>query len=432
MSVLISVMRTCHITTKRTLRLRSLLLLIPFSALSLITCDGGGGNGLVSYWVQYEASGGVIARAITEGAECPEIKLDGENVRMEVRAEPNDDFPVLSCEASIPEGVESASIEGKKLKLPKANPERIVILGDTGCRINGSTAQDCNDPDAWPFKKIADVAASFDPDLVIHMGDYHYRESPCPEGDAGCAGSPYGDNWSTWDADFFSPADKLLKSAPWVVTRGNHEMCTRGGKGWFRFLDPHIPFQGCMKFTTPYVIDIGSVDLLMLDSASAQDNSTPPDLVRIYAEQISTLFESASKNSWFVLHHPLWGIGQFEGALFKINQTIEAATENTLPSGINLVLSGHIHIFEELKFEGGRSPQMLVGNSGTLLDMPVTIPLDGEEIGGGVVDRGIAYDRFGFVVMDRIGDAWSISVKDVNGKEILTCELEGNTITCFE
>ena len=58
----------------------------------------------------------------------------------------------------------------------------------------------------------------------------------------GCAGSPYGDNWAVWQKDFFDPAAPLLAAAPWVLVRGNHELCSRGGHGWFRLLDPH---PGC-------------------------------------------------------------------------------------------------------------------------------------------------------------------------------------------
>ena len=36
------------------------------------------------------------------------------------------------------------------------------------------------------------LAAAQKPDLVIHVGDYYYRETPCPAGEAKCAGSPFG------------------------------------------------------------------------------------------------------------------------------------------------------------------------------------------------------------------------------------------------
>ncbi|MFX8797610.1 metallophosphoesterase, partial [Acinetobacter baumannii] len=85
---------------------------------------------------------------------------------------------------------------------------------------------------AWPFKLGATLSASLKPDLVLHVGDFHYREKPCPAGNDGCAGSPWGDNWDVWREDFFAPADSLLRAAPWIMVRGNHELCDRGGHGW--------------------------------------------------------------------------------------------------------------------------------------------------------------------------------------------------------
>ena len=130
----------------------------------------------------------------------------------------------------------------------------IAAFGDTGCRLKSAKTaakegdtddadargkfQDCNNPTLWPFAQVAQSVADAKPDLVIHVGDYLYRESACPTGDAGCARSPYGDDWPTWKADFFAPAAPALRAAPWIVVRGNHEICRRAGPGYFRLLDP--------------------------------------------------------------------------------------------------------------------------------------------------------------------------------------------------
>src|SRR5207344_1908266 len=105
----------------------------------------------------------------------------------------------------------------------------------------------CNDAVAWPFGQVVAAAAAAQPDLVIHVGDYHYRENACPDNDAGCAGSPWGYGWDTWDADLFTPARDLLAAAPWIFVRGNHESCNRGGQGWWRFLDfrPRLAGRDC-------------------------------------------------------------------------------------------------------------------------------------------------------------------------------------------
>src|SRR5581483_4696378 len=146
-----------------------------------------------------------------------------------------------------------------------ATINRIVVIGDTGCRLARFAVQDCDNPRAWPFAAIARAAALKRPDLVIHVGDYYYRETACPADRAGCAGSPFGDNWPSWRADFLDPAAPLLAAAPWVMVRGNHELCARGGQGWFRLLDPDPGRADCVDSTSPYRLSLGGLDLLVFD-----------------------------------------------------------------------------------------------------------------------------------------------------------------------
>ncbi len=414
-------------------RLYLIALVLPILIFVLVTCDDSAKNEVLSSWVSYGPNGTTIARIITSRNTCPDIVLNGEAVKMQVRHSPDNDFPVLVCEINIPPGTNKASIKGKFLKLPVENPKRIVLLGDTGCRLEtGDPPQSCNDPEQWPFKRIADRAASFNPDLVIHVGDYLYREDACPQGDTGCEGSPFGDNYATWDADFFTPANRLLRKAPWAFTRGNHEECGRAGKGWFVFLDPNTPFEECEEFTPPYAVDIGSLNLLMLDSSAAKDNSAPSDQVDVYALQIDALEAASGDNAWFVTHHPIWGIGESSGELFMINDTLMAASDNELGGGINLVLSGHIHFFELLNFVGNRQPQLIIGMSGTELDSPVTTPFPGLEVGGDTVNQGFNLDQFAFALLELKDDGvWDMSIRDVDGQEILACEINGDQATCF-
>jgi hypothetical protein len=156
-----------------------------------------------------------------------------------------------------------------------------VVLGDTGCRLQKSSNsyQACNDSAQYPFATVAAQAAAWKPDLVIHVGDYHYRENACPEGNAGCAGSPWGYGWDAWDEDFFAPGARLLDAAPWIMARGNHENCQRGGQGYWRFLDPRPLLKGrdCNaaadddsgNYSDPYAVPIGqATQLLVLDTAN--------------------------------------------------------------------------------------------------------------------------------------------------------------------
>ena len=217
--------------------------------------------------------------------------LGTESQRMYVRAQPDSArFPVRVCETILAPGTTSAAVEGHALPMPRHNPRRIVVIGDTGCRLKEPRAfQACHDAQAWPFARIARSAARWQPDLVIHVGDNLYREAPCPVGNAGCVGSPWGDNWRTWEADFFAPAAELLRAAPWVVARGNHEVCSRSGYGWFRFLDPQFPALGCQHYTPPYRVPLG--DLQLLDARHGQCAGRPPPagIVAFYAAQFEAL-----------------------------------------------------------------------------------------------------------------------------------------------
>ena len=99
------------------------------------------------------------------------------------------------------------------------------------------------------------------------------KEGVSPEGEQGCSGSPFGDNWPTWRTELFGPAAPLLASAPWVVARGDHETCKRSGNGFFRFLDPRPLGEECVSSSRPYEVPLGSVRLLVMDSNEGTDGS---------------------------------------------------------------------------------------------------------------------------------------------------------------
>ncbi len=388
-------------------------------------------------WVVMGPSGVAIARVITKHATCPTITLGTQSQPMRVRAQPSpSNFPVLVCETIIPPGTLSAVIEGRPLPLPKVNPQRIAVVADTGCRLRPGVAfQACNDPQAWPWERIARSAAAWKPDLVIHIGDYLYRQDPCPAGNAGCAGSPWGDNWDTWHADFFAPAATLLRAAPWVMVRGNHEECNRAGHGWFRFLDPHLPALGCRDYTAPYVVPAGAVQLLIFDSSRAKDETAPPETVKVFAAQFAALNEAATTNAWLITHHPVWGIGWPDPVkerthLKKLNSTQQAASGNVLAPGVTVVLASHLHFFEMLSFANGRPPTFIIGNGGTALIPPLKLPLAGMEVAGAPVADGVAIARFGFMTMELSGKGWIPTVRDVDGKMITRCTIANHRATC--
>ncbi|HEX2280369.1 MAG TPA: metallophosphoesterase, partial [Thermomicrobiales bacterium] len=259
-------------------------------------------------WVQLGPDGAQSARVIVDG-ECPDLIADDQRAPMTPRSPAEaGTFPVVACEASVPEGATDLSVAGQSLPFLVNEPRRIAIIGDTGCRAEtGEAFQSCNDPSAWPFATIAGQVAAFEPDLIIHVGDYLYREVACPAEHPGCAGSPYGDNWATWQADFFEPAAAALPTAPWLFIRGNHEICARAGEGWFRFLDPRAYPASCQDYTQPYALDIGRQRLVILDSAIAADETSTPEETEMFRQEFSELAAHTGDSAWLVTHKPIWG-----------------------------------------------------------------------------------------------------------------------------
>jgi hypothetical protein len=385
-------------------------------------------------WLELGPDGQLIARVIVD-ANCPALAVDGFDVPMSRRAPASDAFPVVACEATVPFGTETASIRDQDLPLPEGPIRRIAVIGDTGCRLNDweKKYQACNDPGAWPFAQVAQSVADWDPDLIVHVGDYLYRESPCPAGMAGCQGNPYGDNWATWNADFFSPAASVLGAAPWVFMRGNHETCDRNPLGWFTFLDPRQYQPVCQRITEPYVTMLRGVSFAVIDSAEAADTFDTPEETAEYSRQFDLLSEIAPPGSWLVTHRPVWGILAGKGSEFQVeNAAFQAATGGNLKADYGLVLSGHIHVAESIAFDESseRPPQLVSGNAGTALDdIPTASPAAGE-LGDPAITQAETFYAFGFMTLEPDGPGWIATQRDEQGNPLLSCELVLDQLTC--
>jgi hypothetical protein len=387
------------------------------------------GANLPAPWVEVAADGGLSVRAVVApGAACPALSADGVALRAQRGGAADGNFPIEVCEAKAPASAAKLAAGGAALPVLPAKVKRIVVIGDTGCRLEGRAVQDCGNPTAWPFAMIAAHAAAKQPDLVIHLGDYYYRISACPAGRAGCAGSPHGDNWPSWKADFFDPAAPLLAAAPWLVVRGNHELCKRGGHGWFRLLDPSPARADCIDRTDPYRLAVAGLALLVFDSADADDFLTPPDKVAAYAAQLAPLLANASAHAWLLTHRPVWGLTSGPFAGLTVNLTEQAAIRDRVPANLDLVLSGHLHDFISYEFGPERPAQLIVGDGGASL-YEVVNPM-GAEIDGMPVRRGLAIDRFGYFVMERRPEGWDGTLYGVDDAILARCRLAGREIDC--
>jgi predicted phosphodiesterase len=419
---------------------RACLLIAAHLAILAVISPPAAEARIFAQWVELGPDGASTVRAITDDL-CPQVIFDGVPAPMNVRAEPGQKienvkpavFSVRSCELPVPPVAVAATLDGRVLPLPRPNPQRILVFGDTGCRIARDELQDCDDPAAWPFPKIAAAAAKARPDLIIHVGDYHYREAPCPAERKGCAGSPWGYGFDAWNADFFEPAAPLFAAAPWIMVRGNHEDCARAGEGWIRFLDFLPASSNCRDLTGIFVARLGDFGIIVVDGARADDSKGDiGKLAGLLRGQFAEVAAKVPAEAWLVSHRPLNAMRSAPGRSTNEveNAVQEKAFGSIMPPGVRMAVAGHIHFFQAVDFGGARPPQLVVGTGGDNLAEAPTVSVIGAAINGRKVVNSVTYSGFAYMVWDRTGNLWTGRLFDADGKALDRCRLLDRSLTC--
>jgi hypothetical protein len=453
--------------------------LIAAAVAALLTLTGvarAADDPILSAFVVLGDGGQAQARVITTADACPSATVDGQSLAMSQRAAPEtlplrptrsspaeskpSAFPDRVCEATLPAGAKRAAVGGHRLPLPVAQPKRIVVIGDTGCRIKTSDKayQACNDIHRYPFSRVAAAAAAFKPDLVLHVGDYLYRENACPADQDGCAGSPWGYGWDAWSADFFAPGQVLLSAAPWVAVRGNHENCNRAGQGWWRFLEPRplVAGRDCIDaandgvgdYDDPYAAPLGDgAQIIVLDSSNTGNKPFDPashEAVQ-YRDMYAKFAALAARAPYSIMveHHPILGFAATQkGDKVVLNpgnagiqSVFGAVNAGLVPANVQLLLAGHVHVWEQVSFSSPHPTQIIAGFSGTqedIVPLPRTLPADAVVAPGAVVEAFSSWvDGFGFMTLERAGpDRWTAQVRDINGKIVNRCTITGRKSAC--
>lgn len=394
-----------------------------------------------------------IARTIIDEAlVCPTIsRKDPQKINSQTKVQPMlprnnpNHFSVIVCEALIefdtPYQINFADTS-INLPMAKSNPENIQVFGDSGCKLAKPGKDGCDKgTPAEPFKTLADAGAREQPDLVLHMGDFNYRGTsgdtyftqensagelqqikqwPYDAGDGSTQGqhceqtaqtpfysqsatnSNFPDIWRNWHDDLFKPAKKLMQAAPWLVARGNHELCSRAGPGYFYFLDPNSdlvannqqlscpsPENGSDAINNTvqipsYKVSFNNLDIVVIDSANSCDSFANSPFTDIYKKVFNTVEKLVdSKTTWLMGHRPIWGITDYynsgstacttEKKYGCVNQMMQKAISQqpskALPDSVKLILSGHMHRFQSVSFANHpRPPQLVIGTSGVALD----------------------------------------------------------------
>ena len=320
-------------------------------------------------------------------------------------------YPITVCEAILPFSDKylpsgeswTITVPGKPdkvyaVQLPTVvkQPEQIFIMGDTGCR-DRPNVQSC-DSASWPFSNSIpqDIARQIQenhkPSLLIHVGDYKYRGGKDDNKAPGGA-------WNNWRQEFFAPLfatqpnRNLFAMLPLVLARGNHELCDgygKNGPGWFYLLDTASSLlddskeilekqrctSGAETVVAPYRLDFDNqFSLLIADSSTTKEAGVDD----AQAKELTGMFTTIDKNfsnkeskrlAWFITHKPIWSAIGEKGKISNATEqkAVHELPHHTLPEQIQLVLSGHRHLFSSVEFIGKDVPphplSLTVGDSG--------------------------------------------------------------------
>jgi hypothetical protein len=115
---------------------------------------------------------------------------------------------------------------------------------------------------------------------------------------------------------------------------------------------------------------------------------------------------------------------------FISNKVLQLALGADMPTGVRMIVSGHIHFFQAVDFGSVRPPQLVVGTGGDNLAALPPFSVIGADINGAKVVDSATYSGFGYMVWDRAGSAWSGTLFDVNGRPINHCRLANRSLGC--
>ena len=243
------------------------------------------------------------------------------------------------------------------------------------------------------------------------------------------------------------------------MVRGNHESCSRAGQGWWRFIDPHPLLAGhdCNNaldddrgdYSDAYAVPIGGdTQIIVLDTANTINQPIAADTTRakkyraLYHQMVA-LSQQAGDNR-VVNHQPILGFAARQEAhravaLVPGNRGLQSVfgsiNPGLLPAHIDVLLSGHVHVWEQVSFSSAYPTQFIVGFSGTAEDivpLPAKLPADTMPAIGAVVAQFSSWvNGFGFMTMQSTGSHhWEIEIRDVNGKQVNACHIDGSKSVC--
>lgn len=213
----------------------------------------------------------------------------------------------------------------------------VAAAGDISCGDRSNSDGQCQD------KQTAELIDNINPDLVLALGDLQYSGASLE-----LFNKYYDQSWGTFK-EITRPA------------LGNHEYENTGAQGYFDYFQNVAGDQGGGY----YSFDLGKWHLVSLNSncwavGGCGSNS------KQYLWLQQDLEKNSTQCSLVYYHHPLFSSGQHGP-----NQDMRQIWELMDKSGVDVVLSGHDHLYERFstqdsqgRFDPNGIKQFTVGTGG--------------------------------------------------------------------
>ena len=146
-----------------------------------------------------------------------------------------------------------------------------------------------------------------------------------------------------------------------------------------------------------------------------------------YAHELSSI---QARHAWLVVHHPIWGFVASGSVPIAASPGLQKAWWKADPKGIDLVLSGHVHLFELLSFDHDLPPALVAGQGGTDLSYPIETPLAGLRMSYAKVVNGASEHEFGYTTMTREKTGWRVVQTSVRNRVLEDCAIAGRETSC--
>jgi hypothetical protein len=100
------------------------------------------------------------------------------------------------------------------------------------------------------------------------------------------------------------------------------------------------------------------------------------------------------------------------------------------PKGIDLIVSGHVHLFELLSFDHDLPPALVAGQGGTDLAKPIEASLIGARLGPATVVAGTSEHQFGYTILTRAEKGWRLELRNLQDRALEDCFIRGREAAC--